>query len=71
MGINKKNFNAVWERVKDAVNGMPELKMNSGTSNTKKTGASVAERDNPWASIWELGGTKFEFGDWDTFEEMS
>ena len=79
MGMNKKEFNAVWERVKDAVNEMPELQPNTDTSSDtrsttgsiprkKKADASAAEKVNPWASIWEPGGKTFEFGDWDTIE---
>ena len=74
MGMTKREFNVVWERVKDAVSQMPELQLDgsTGTSNsTKKADALIAEKVNPWASIWELGGKEFEFGDWDTFEEMS
>lgn len=75
MGMTKRDFNAVWERVKDAVSQMPELmpelNASTGTSNNKKADASAAEKVNPWGSIWELGGKKFEFGDWDTLEEIS
>ena len=74
MGMTKRDFNVVWERVKDAVSQMPELQLDgsTGTSNsTKKADAPIAEKANPWASIWELGGKEFEFGDWDTFEEIS
>lgn len=75
MGMNKKEFNAVWERVKDAVNEMPELQTNTGTSSDttsiprkKKADASATEKVDPWASIWEPGGKNFDFGDWDTIE---
>ena len=74
MGMTKRDFNAVWERVKDAVSQMPELQPDTSTgpsNNAKKADASTAQKVNPWASVWELGGKKFEFGDWDTFEELS
>ena len=74
MGMTKREFNAVWERVKDAVSQMPELQRNTGAGASKsarKADASTAEKVNPWASIWELGGKKFEYGEWDTFEEIS
>lgn len=69
MGMNKREFNAVWTRVKDAISEMPELDR-SNTTDEAESAAMDDDVTNRWSSIWKPGGT-FEFGDWDTCVEIS
>jgi len=69
MGMTLREFNSVWKRVKEEITTMPEFSQDNDTSDAKSAANDESET-NRWSSIWEPGGT-YEFGDWDTYVEVS
>lgn len=70
MEMTKREFNSVWTRVKEEISTMPELSQDNNDTSEAKSAANDESETNRWSSIWEPGGT-YEFGDWDTYVEVS
>ena len=68
MGMTKREFTSVWNKVKEEINAMPELDQ-SNVTNEANSNANDEKEVNRWSNLWEPGGT-FEFEDWDTCVEL-